>query len=65
VDVLGDLDDAIDIAGELGNIRGKPSVVRKERRRVSLLDFLDEKLNLMGEAAGLRTSGPLLEYRLR
>lgn len=65
VDVLGDLDDAIDIAGEMGNIRGKPSVVRKERRRVTLLDFLDEKLNLMGEAAGLRTSGPLLEYRLR
>jgi protease IV len=65
VDVLGDLDDAIDIAGEMGNIRGKPSVVRKERRRVTLLDFLDEKLNLMGEVAGLRTSGPLLEYRLR
>lgn len=65
VDVLGDLDDAIDIAGELGGIGGKPSVVRKERRRVSLLDFLDEKMNLMGRAAGIRPSGPLLEYRLR
>ena len=65
VDVLGDLDDAIDIAGELGGIGGNPSVVRKERRRVTLLDFLDEKMNLMGRVAGIRPSGPLLEYRLR
>jgi protease-4 len=65
VDVLGDLDDAIDIAGELGGIRGKPSVVRKERRRVTLFDFLEEKMNLMGRAAGIRHSGPILEYRLR
>ncbi len=49
----------------MGGIRGKPSVVRKDRRRVSILDFLDEKMNQLGGATGLSSSGPRLEYRLR
>jgi protease-4 len=65
VDRLGDLDDAIDMAGKMGGIHGKPSIVRKERRRVSLLDFLDQKMNQLGETAGFSSSGPRLEYRLR
>ena len=65
VDRLGDLDDAIHMAARMGGIRGKPSVVRKERRRGSLLDFLDEKMNQLGGVAGLANSGPRLEYRLR
>ena len=62
VDRLGSLEDAIDMASELGGIEGRPSVVRKERRRVSVFDFFDEKMNPMRELLG---SGPRLEYRLR
>jgi len=65
VDRLGDLDDAIDMAGKMGGIHGKPSIVKKERRRVSLLDFFDQKMNQLGETAGFSSNGPRLEYRLR
>jgi len=62
VDRLGDLSDAIDLAAEMGGIEGRPTIVRKERRRVSVLDFFEEKLNLV---PGMRETGPRLEYRLR
>ncbi len=62
VDRLGDLDDAIKLAGEMGKIQGRPVVVRKERRRVSVLDLFQDKLRLV---PGLSQSGPQLEYRLR
>ncbi len=39
VDKLGNLQDAIIVAGELGNIEGKPKVLRRERR-YSLLEQL-------------------------
>jgi protease-4 len=65
VDRLGDLDDAVQMAAKMGGIRGRPSIVRKDRRRVSVFDFLDEKMNQLGGAAGLTASGPRLEYRLR
>jgi hypothetical protein len=53
------------MAAKMGGIRGRPSIVRKDRRRVSVFDFLDEKMNQLGGAAGLTASGPRLEYRLR
>jgi protease-4 len=62
VDRLGSLEDALDMAAELGGIEGRPTDVRKERRKVSVLDFFDEKMNPMREILG---SGPRLEYRLR
>ncbi len=62
VDRLGDLDDSIRLAGEMAGITGQPVVVRKERRRVSFLDFVDSKMNQM---TGLSSHGPRLEYRLR
>lgn len=62
VDRLGDLDDAIRMAGKMARIEGRPVVVRKERRKVSLFSFLDEKLN---EVTGISSRGPALEYRLR
>lgn len=65
VDRLGDLDDAIQMAGKMGGIKGRPTVVRKDRRRVSLLDFVDEKMNQLSGVTGLSASGPRLEYRLR
>lgn len=62
VDRLGSLDDAIDMASEMAGIEGRPSVVRKERRRVSIFDFFEDKMNPMKQWLG---SGPRLEYRLR
>lgn len=56
IDKLGNLQDAIIVAGELGNIEGTPKVLRKERR-TSLLEqligiehkpHLDEILNFSG-----------------
>jgi len=62
VDRLGSLEEAITMASEMAGIEGRPSVVRKERRHVSVFDFLDEKMNPM---KGLLGSGPRLEFRLR
>ena len=65
VDRMGDLNDSIRLAARMAGIEGRPSVVRKERRRVSVWSFLDEKLNQVRSAAGLSSQGPRLEYRLR
>lgn len=62
VDRVGDLDEAIRLAGRMAGITGQPVVVRKERVRVSFWDFLDTKMN---QVAGLSSRGPRLEYRLR
>lgn len=62
VDRLGDLNDAIQLAASMAGIKGRPVVVRKERRRVSFMDLFQEKLHLI---PGLSQSGPRLEYRLR
>ena len=62
VDKLGDLNDAIQLAGTMAGIKGRPVVVRKERRRVSFIDLFQEKLHLV---PGFSQSGPRLEYRLR
>ncbi len=42
VDDLGDLDDSIRIAGELAGIKGKPKVVRREKK-LSFLEFFKEE----------------------
>ncbi len=62
VDRMGDLNDAIDLAAQMAGIRGRPSIVHKERRKVSILDLFDEKVN---QVTGLSSKGPVLEYRLR
>jgi protease-4 len=40
LDSLGNLEDAILIAAELGGIEGEPSVVYAEKKRFSLLEFI-------------------------
>jgi protease-4 len=62
VDRLGDQNDAILLAAKLAGIKGRPVIVRKERRRVSIFDMFQEKMNLLPD---LGQSGPRLEYRLR
>ncbi len=42
VDQLGDLEDAVRVAGELAGIKGKPSVVRREKK-IPFLEYLKEE----------------------
>jgi protease-4 len=62
VDRLGDLNDAIQLAAEMGGLKGRPTVARKEPRKPSFLEFFDQKMN---QVTGLGPHGPVLEYRLR
>ena len=61
VDHLGDLHDALDIAAALAGLPPDAPVVRKERRRLPLLDLLDDLLRDNAEVL----LAPRLEYRLR
>ena len=65
VDRLGDLEDAVELAAKMGGLPEHPSVVRRERRRAGLFEFFDEKLNQVGQVAGIAAKGPQLEYRMR
>jgi protease-4 len=40
VDVLGDFQDAVRIAGRMGGIKGKPQVLEKKKRKLTLFDIL-------------------------
>lgn len=40
IDVLGDFDDAVMIAGELGGIEGKPDLLERKKRKITLFDIL-------------------------
>jgi len=62
VDRMGDLNDAIQLAADMGGIKGRPTVVRKEPRKPSFLEFFDQKMN---QVTGIGPHGPVLEYRLR
>lgn len=62
VDRMGDLNDAIRLAADMAGIKGRPTIVRKEPRKPSILEFFDQKMN---QVTGLGPNGPVLEYRLR
>lgn len=57
VDVLGDFEDAVNIAGEMGGIEGKPDIVEKKKKKLTLLDILlgdieEKAYQLAGEKSG-------------
>lgn len=56
VDELGDLPDAIERAGGLVGIPGRPKVVQERRRRFSLWDLLTESLGPIVPAGGTAPS---------
>ncbi len=62
VDELGGLEDAIEAAGKLAGIAGKPRVIYP-RRRFSLRDLLSSQLGL-GAATGLLPALPSLKTPL-
>jgi protease-4 len=58
VDELGDLPDAIDRAGGLGGIPGRPKVIQERRRRFWLLDLVGESLAPVFPSG--RTAAPIV-----
>lgn len=60
VDGFGNLDDAIDRAKKLANLRGDVSVIERQPEEMTVLDLLSQKLSIMTEAA--KPSSPL-EYK--
>lgn len=65
VDVLGDTQAALDLAGELGKIGKNPRVIRDTDPFSSIFSMLDSKLGIFGGAkvSGLVVDHPRLEYR--
>ncbi len=61
VDRLGDLDAAERLAARMAGLRGEPTVVRKARPRLPILEVVDRFLRQSARASW----GPLLEYRFR
>jgi protease-4 len=45
IDKLGDFQDAIDLAGKMGGIKGKPEILEKKKRRLTLFDLLFGDVN--------------------
>jgi len=65
VDKLGDLQDALDIAGELGKLGKNPRVIRDVDPIDQFFSILDSKLNFLGGVSIEKTlnASPKLEYR--
>ncbi|OGR44490.1 MAG: hypothetical protein A2X35_00035 [Elusimicrobia bacterium GWA2_61_42] len=65
VDKLGDLQEALDAAGELGGIGKNPRVVRESAPFEQLMSLVDSRLQLLGTkaVADALETGPSLEYR--
>jgi protease-4 len=40
VDKIGDFQDAVNIAGKMGGIKGKPEILEKKKKRITLYDLL-------------------------
>jgi protease-4 len=65
VDQLGDLEDSILVAGELAGIKGKPKVVKKDKKVPFLEYFKEEAASWISEVItrGLDRSRMSLQYR--
>jgi protease-4 len=62
VDVLGDEDDAIEVAARMGEIKGEPNVLRQRRRQRSLQDLLGGMSILGGLDPRPSSVTPRLQY---
>jgi protease-4 len=61
VDRIGSLEDAVELAGAMVGIEGRPRVVKEKRRQFSLLDLL---LGQTAERVGNELATCRLEYRM-
>lgn len=65
VDTLGTYEDAIRIAADLAGIEGEPGIVKEEKRKRRLSDFLfgESKLDELLELKDELINQPILQYR--
>ena len=63
VDSLGGLHEAVDIAAELGNVKGDINIIRPYRREsVSIFDLLGKFMGKFDASVGTNFNGPQLMY---
>jgi protease-4 len=66
VDTIGGLNEAIDLASELGGITGDPKAVRPHKRKsTSVFDLLDGAVEKVSSALGTEPEGPQVLYLYR
>ena len=62
IDELGDLEDAIDIAGKMAGIKGRPKTIKEKVRRVSIWDVVLDGLNKVDLINNTEILLPKLQY---
>ncbi len=62
IDELGDLEDAIDIAGKMAGIKGRPKTIKEKVRRVSIWDVVLDGLNKVDLIHDSEILLPKLQY---
>jgi len=65
VDLIGDFEDAIQIAAEMGGIEGKPKTIRERVRRVSWWERLTDRMEKLAGTLEEDQNMPKLDYRYR
>jgi protease-4 len=63
VDVLGNFEDAVQIAAEMGGIKGKPKTVKERVTRLSWWELLTERMEKLAGVLEEDKNMPKLEYR--
>jgi protease-4 len=66
VDTLGTYEDAINIAARMAGIRGKPSIVKERKYRLSLIDLLfgEGKVSELVNLKDQILNQPILQYKM-
>jgi len=62
VDELGDLEDAIKIAGEMAGIKGPPRTIKERARKITLFDLLSQKIEDLTNLNESQKLMPKLQY---
>jgi protease-4 len=63
VDTLGTMEDAINIAAELGGVQGKPSVVKEIKRKTLFERFIGDAATEVTKIRQEFLLQPILQYR--
>ncbi|HVP36315.1 MAG TPA: signal peptide peptidase SppA [Terriglobales bacterium] len=65
VDELGDIEDAIKIAGKMGDIEGVPRIIRERPKKVSLFDIVGSTFKSITDIRSNENLLPKLQYIFR
>jgi protease-4 len=62
IDELGNLEDAIKIAGEMAGIEGPPKIIKERKRKITLFDLLTQKIDDLTNLNESEKLMPKLQY---